>query len=188
MEPEQIPQAIVFTVVFAAVALGLWYWGVRWNKLAFKQIAVMTAMAPVIMLAIQVFGPYLAEIDYRVNADGPTAQQASTVTTVQLNVTDTELNHRFELVPRIGGDNPPRQAVHLKYSLRSPRGAILVQGEGDLAPAKWEWYRWFNRSEPTRWQPLRGQFKTREEGQHALMIYIPQPVRRVEIFVRETRK
>jgi len=188
MDAEQVPQAVTFTLVFLVAALGLWYCGVRFNKLALKQIAVMLGMAPVIMLAIQIFGPYLTQIDYRVYADGPPPDQPSTTATVRLNVNNPELRHRFELVPRIRGNDPPQQPVHLKFTLRSPKGEALAQREGDLAPAKWEWYRWRNSGAPMRWNPLRGEFQPQEEGEYTLAVEIPQPVQRVDIFVRESRK
>jgi hypothetical protein len=192
MDAEQTSGAILLTLVCVVGALGLWYCGVRWNRLGFKQLAVMLGIAPVIGLGLQIFGPYLTQVEYRVYADGPTLRQSSTATTVQLNVTNPELQQRFDLVPRIRGENHPQQPVHLKFTVRSPREDSLAEGEGDLAPAKPEWrwsgHFWPVRWEPLRWQPLRGEFQPREEGEHTLTIEIPQPVRSVDIFVRELRK
>jgi hypothetical protein len=192
MDTEQTTGAILLTLICVVGALGLWYCGVRWNKLGFKQVAVMVGIAPVIGLGLQLLGPYLTQVEYRVYADGPTLRQSSTTTTVQLNVTNPELHHRFDLVPRIRGENPPQKPVHLKFTVRSPKGDILAESGGDLAPAnpEWKWlgHLWPVRWEPLRWQPLRGEFQPREEGEHMLTIEIPQPVRSVDIFVRELRK
>ena len=79
--------------------------------------------------------------------------------------------------------------MHLKFTVRSPTGDILAEGEGDLAPANPEWrysYRWWReRVVPLRWQPLWGEFLPHEEGKYALSIEIPQPVSRVGVFVHE---
>jgi hypothetical protein len=192
MDPEQVPGAILLTLLCVVGALGLWYCGVRWNRLGFKQVAVMVGIAPVIGVGLQIAEPWFDQVEYRSSADGPALRQSSATATVQLPVTNPELHHSFNLTPRIRGENPPRQPVHLKFTVRSPEGDTLAEGEGDLAPAKPEWssmgHLWPVRFQPLRWQPLRAQFQPREEGEHTLILEIPQPVRRVDVLVRESRK
>ncbi len=188
MDTEITAGSVLLTLLFVVGALGFWYCGVRWNKLVFKQFAVMMGIAPVIGIGLQVFGPSMFENEYRLEADGPAAQDASIVATVPVKVNDADVHCRFELVPRIRGNDSPKQPVHLKYTLRSPKGETLAQGEGDLAPARWEWYRWGTSGQPMRWDALKGEFQPREEGDHLLILEIPQPVRRVDIFMRERNR
>jgi hypothetical protein len=80
--------------------------------------------------------------------------------------------------------------VHLRFTVRSPEGDTLAQGEGDLAPAParrtWIGHLWPRSYPPLRWVPLQGQFQAREEGQYKLTLDIPQPIDSVDVVIRNS--
>ncbi|HLJ49489.1 MAG TPA: hypothetical protein VKU01_25925 [Bryobacteraceae bacterium] len=192
MNPEQIPGAILLTLVCLVGALGMWYAGMRRNRTGLKQMAVMLGIAPFLGIGIQIASPLLNQIEYRRYADGPTRSQAVASQSITLSVTNPGARHELRMVPRIQGGNPPDRPIHMNYSVRTPKGQTVIEGQADLAPAPAEWTMlgrlWPTRFQPLRWKPLQAEFQPAEEGDYTLVLDIPQPVRSVDIFVRERLK
>lgn len=180
MDAEHIPGAILLVLIFAVVAMGLWYAGVRWNSLRAKQIAVMVGVFPVLGFGLQFAAGWFdwnSRPEYHTTVVGPPSREAMATTEIPVPVNNAEVEHQIELTPEIRGANPPREPLHLRFKLRSPKGEILAAGEQDLSPGQ-----------KLRWMPLRAQFQPHEEGEHTLTLDIPQPASSVDVRVREIRK
>jgi hypothetical protein len=174
---EQLPALIVLTVVCLFAALGLWYLGIRRGSLGFKQVAVMVGLIPVLVIGLQFLPSSLSTPDFRDVAVGPPSGEPSTSSQVPFPVNNATVKHQLELRPEIRGSNPPVKPVHLKFTVRSPKGETISQGEGDLAPAQ-----------KRRWKSLLAEFQPHEQGEHTLIVEVPQPVSSVDVFIREIHK
>ncbi len=187
MDAELSAGTILLVLILIVGAMGLWYCGLRWNKLIYKQLAVMLIVGPLIALGAQFVASMNQRAEYRSLAWGPRGRDAFVSTTVELPVTTGGVQHDLELVPRIKGGNPPQQPVHLKFVVRSTKGETLAQGEADLAPAPsvrtWR-YLFPQTYVPLRWMPLKSQFQAQETGQYELTIDIPQPVDSIDVKMR----
>ena len=177
VDPEQLPAAILLQLICLIIALGLWYLGLRRNSSAPKQIAVAIGLLPVLAFGVQFLPLGSGPAEYRSAAVGPTLQETAASPAVPIPVTNPAVPHELVLTPKIRGGTPPDRPVHLRFMVRSPDGATLAEGASDLAPAQ-----------RLKWQPLRAQFQPRQEGEHTLILEIPQPVSSVDIIVREVKK
>jgi hypothetical protein len=180
VDTEQLPVAIAITVVCFFAVLGLWHVGQRSGSKVAKQMAVMVGLIPVLIFGLQVASPWIDPVgraEYRSTAVGPERREAATSTVIPIPVTNAEVGHQLELRPKIWGANAPDKPVHLAFKVRSPKGETIAEGEGDLAP-----------TQKLRWQPMMAQFQPREEGDHTLILEIPQPVSSVDVIVREVHK
>ena len=177
MDLEQLPAAILLQLICLIIALGLWYLGLRRNSSTPKQIGVAIGLLPVLAFGVQFIPLGFGPAEYRSAAVGPTLRETVASTAIPVPVTNSAALHELELRPKIRGANPPANPVHIKFTVRSPNGITLAEGASDLAPAQ-----------KLRWQPLRARFQPREEGEHTLLLEIPQPVSSVDVIVREVNK
>ena len=177
MNGENLLSQILFTLVFVAAAMGLWYLGQLRGSLKLKQIGVMIGILPLIVIVIQLVRPSVEHApEYRTIAQGPTSREQSTSSSTMIPVTDTVV-HEIELTAKYSGGSSPADPVHVTYQLLSPDGAVLTQGEEDLKP-----------TQGARWSPAVIQFQPSATGEHSLKMEIPQPVNRIDILVREIGK
>jgi hypothetical protein len=179
MPLEQIPGAILLTLIAILIAMGLWYLGLRFRSLKTRQAAVMVALLPVLGIGVQLGSTWLGvgrPIEFHDGAAGPPSREASVVREGPFPVNDASVRHRLELTPEIRGGDPPTKPVRLGFTVRSPKGEILAQGESELSPAK-----------GLHWAPLRAEFQPKEEGEHSLKLEIFNPASSVDIRIRELR-
>jgi len=168
----------VMVLIFIGVAVGLWYLGKRLGNLKIKLVAVMMGVLPVFGIALNFALPYMeGPSEYRTIAQGPTSREASVTTSVMIPVTTAVPMHEIDLVAKIRGTSPPKDAVRLSYQILSPVGELLEHG--DLDP---------NPTQALKWARSFVRFQPRETGEHSLKIEIPQPVGYVDIVVRELRR
>ena len=179
MDVEQLPGAVLLTAICILAAMGLWYLSIRRGSLKMKQFAVMIAAMPVLFVGLNLAASWFnwGNNDYRTTAAGPSSREPIATDQLTIPVTNAAARHQLELRPRIRGRNPPTMPVHLRFTVRAPKGEILAQGEQDLAPDR-----------GVSWSSLRAEFQPPEEGDHVLVLDIPQPVRSVDVIVRELRK
>ena len=179
MDIEQLPSLILLALICLLAAMGLWYLALRRDSLKLKQFAVMIGAIPVLVIGMNLASSWFGSDshEYRTTAVGPTSRDQNATDQISIPVTNSAARHELELRPKIRGGNPPSQPLHLRFALRSSTGDILAQGEQDLPPAK-----------GLRWSSLRAAFQPRQEGDHVLVLDIPQPVSSVDIVVRELRK
>jgi hypothetical protein len=182
MAAEHIPGAILLTLICLLIALGLWYLGLRYNKLKLKQFAVMIGVMPVIGIGLQLgsdwFGWFQTTPEFNSGAVlGSPNRKGDVTDETRFPVTDVQVVHEIRLTPKVWGSNaPPSQPVRIRYIVRSPKGEVLAQGEQEFAPAQ-----------GLRWSSEITLFRPREEGQHTLVLEIPNQVGSVSIRVRELR-
>jgi hypothetical protein len=175
---DQLPTAIIVTLVCVVIVLGFWYLGIQRGSQKLKQIGVMIGIFPMLVMALILAVPWLEGVpEYRTVAQGPLSREAATATSVMIPVTDPELTQEIELTAKIHGENPPTQPILLKFQVLSPVGEILKQGEQEAPP-----------TQTLQWVPIRISFETREAGEHLLKLEIPQPATRVDVVARELRK
>ena len=177
MDPEQLPAAILLQLICLVVALGLWYLGQRRNSSVPKQIAVAIGLLPVLAFGVQFIPLGSGPAEYRSAAVGPTLRETVASTAIPVPVTNPAVPHEVVLTPKIRGANPPDRPVHLAFQVRGPNGETIAEGAADVAPAQ-----------KLKWQPLRARFQPRAEGEHTLIVEIPQPVSSVDVIVREVSK
>jgi hypothetical protein len=179
MGTEHLPGQILLTLICIVLAMGLWYLWQRSGRRAFKQFAILIAIAPIVGIGL---GPAWSwfgwdRLDIRGTANGPAPREAFTKYEGPMPVGHVGTTHQLTLTPSIWGANPPTKPLRLRFEVRSPSGEVLAQGEQDLAPAK-----------GFRWASLRAEFRPREEGQHKLLLDIPSPAGHVDFWVKELRK
>jgi hypothetical protein len=179
MDVEQFPGAIMLALICVLAATGLWFLSIRLRSLKMKQFAVMIGAIPVLIIGLNLASSWFGgdNPDYRSTAVGPSSREPNATDKLTIPVTNATARHQLELRPKIRGGNPPSQPVHLRFEVRSPKDEILAHGEQDLAPGQ-----------GLRWSSLRAEFQPHEEGDHVLVLDIPQPVSSVDIIVRELRK
>jgi hypothetical protein len=173
---ERAAPLLVFALISLVIGLGLWYLSVRFRVKVLKPFAVMTVAMPVIAIAIQFFaGRAMAE--FRTSAVfGPSRHEAVTANDTPFSVTNAQAEHRIELTPKVWGGTQPAQAVLIRYTVQSPKSEILAQGEHEFDPAP-----------KLRWAPWSIQFQPREEGEHKLVLEVPNAVGSVDIRIQELR-
>jgi hypothetical protein len=179
MDVEQLPEAILLILICVLAAMGLWYLSIRRGSLKMRQFAVMIGAMPLLIIGLNLASSWFDwnHPDYRTTAVGPSSREPNTTDQLLIPVTNATARHQLELRPKIRGGNPPSQPVHLRFAVRSPKNEILEKGEQDLPPGR-----------GLRWTSLQAEFQPREEGEHVLLLDIPQPVSSVDIIVRELRK
>ena len=179
MDIEQLPGMILLALICVLAAMGLWYLSIRSRSLKMKQFAVMIGAIPVLVIGLNIASSVFDwnNHDYRTTAVGPSSREQRAADHVAIPVTNADARHQIELRPKIRGGTPPSQPLHLRFAVHAPKGEILAEGEQDLAPGK-----------GLRWSSLRAEFQPRQEGDHILLLDIPQPVSSVDIIVRELRK
>jgi len=176
---EQLPGAILLTLICVLVAIAVGCIGVRFNNRTVKQVAVMIGLAPVLGVGINLSASWFGwnnPAAFRDAAAGPARVQESVTRSAPFPVTNVEVGHQLELTPKIRGGDPPTGPVRLRFKVRSPKSDILAEGEQELTPAR-----------GLRWSTLRATFQPRELGEHTLDLQIPNPVGTVDIVVRELR-
>jgi len=183
MNLENAPQAILAAVFCIIVAMGLWYLGLSRGSLKIKQIAVMIGIFPLLIVAISFFGNKLTAVDsgeFRGGAVfGSSSRRTGPVTDETAFDVDTPgKTHQIQLVPKVWGGAIPQQDTHLHYTVRSPSGGVVVQGDADSKPDK---------NKLPRWTPVIVQFQPSEEGKHILALEVPVEIGSVDILVKELK-
>ena len=166
------------------LALGLWCLGIRCGSLRAKQFAAMIGIAPVLIFVIEVGGDWYNKNqtrEYRTSAViGSWSRRdhnAPVKDETKYNVINAGAHLDVQLTPEAWGGDQPSQPVRLRFSVLSPKGEILTQGDQQAVPAK-----------GLRWSTVRTpQFQSREEGEHTIVLEVPYPVGSVNILVREFR-
>ena len=182
MFADQLEAALFFTAVCVLLALGLWYLGIRRGSLRAKQFAVMIGIAPVLIFAIEVAGDWYSRNqtrEYRTSAVigswNRRDHNAPVKDETKYHVINAGANLEVQLTPKAWGGDQPSQPVRLRFSVLSPKGEILTQGEQQAVPAK-----------GLRWSMVQTpRFQARGEGEHTIVLEVPYPVGTVDILVRE---
>jgi hypothetical protein len=180
MDLEWLPQAILFLLFFTITALGLWLLGVWRRKRIFKQLAVFAALFPVLggVAAILNWSGVLRTREFHFTAVfGPVKNRETDTseTKFQLNEEEVPHRHEIELIPEVWGGTAPSGMVRLSFVVTSPKGEVLVEGDGSGAPVP----------EKLRWASIRCAFAPREVGEYKLVLKVPDNVGSVNIWLRE---
>ena len=178
MNLENPPQAILAAVLCVIVAMGLWYLGLSRGSLKIKQFAVMIGIFPVFLTVILLVVDKLDDnTEFRGGAVfGSTTHRAGLVTDETVFEVDTPgKTHRIQLVPKVWGGGIPQRDTRLHYTLRSPSGEIVVQGDADSKPDK---------NKLPRWTSIFVEF---QPGKHILALEVPVEIGSVDIRVKEIK-
>src|SRR5215471_955297 len=139
MNLEQVPSAVLLTLICLLAALGLGVLGVRFQNRMIKQVAVMIGIAPVIGVGLQLGASWFGwknPRDFRTAYAGPASTEAWVTRTAPFPVTNQDVRHELELTPEIRGGDAPTRPVPMRFKVSSPKGETLAQGEQELAPGK----------------------------------------------------
>ena len=176
-----LPQLIFAAVACIIAAMGLWYLGLSRGSLKIKQFAVMIGIFPVFIGVILFFSDKLADnTEFRGGAvfGSPSHRTGPVVDETAFYVDTPGKTHRIQLLPKVWGGTIPQQDTHLRYTVRSPSGEIVGQGDADSKPDK---------NKLPRWTPIFVEFQPREQGKHTLALEVPIEIGSVDIRVKELK-